>query len=401
MFEGLDQVPWAQLNDAYGPSRKTPRYIRDLVSPDESARENALSELSYTIYHQGSIYPAAVAAVPFLVEIVSSDQVPDRTPAIELLETLNTGGGWHDIHGEFDLLKEAAQGDPWQKQVALERQWVTDLQSAILKGSAAYLHVLATGRSNERLAATHLVAALPATAETTQGLVDASGESHPTLRAAALYALGSISRAHGDLFLEVYRGEHDPFVRVVAAILVVSHLKQPLAAECVEHLMRELREPTPGLEQSYRKLTRGHGTIPAIARAVSHGERALLQQAFPLILRRVKASHHTSDPDEVMAPLLLAVLMDKPRDWKWTPEAITQEQRAAIDLVAARAWTGKTIYGDIVDIFRAFRLPDQKHALAALLGRPVDPKDIPKPNPPGNQQLKKLAQAMNDRLRSS
>ena len=74
------RVEWA-LNDAYGPSVGTPRWIRDLASPSPDTRERACRDLGCTIYHQGTIYAASVAAVPFLLEIIASEEVVDRTSA--------------------------------------------------------------------------------------------------------------------------------------------------------------------------------------------------------------------------------------------------------------------------------------------------------------------------------
>ena len=80
MFETLDQVHWDQLQDAYGPAGATPGRIRKLASPKKRIRDRALDELFFTIYHQGTIYDSSVAAIPFLLEIVASTEVADRTP---------------------------------------------------------------------------------------------------------------------------------------------------------------------------------------------------------------------------------------------------------------------------------------------------------------------------------
>src|SRR5436190_708226 len=84
MFETLDQVDWGALDDAYGPATGAPSRIRALASANKRKRDKALEHLSYTIYHQGTIYSSSVAAVPFL----RKGKPEERLKAVSLLATL-------------------------------------------------------------------------------------------------------------------------------------------------------------------------------------------------------------------------------------------------------------------------------------------------------------------------
>jgi hypothetical protein len=66
MLETLDDVDWHELKHAYGPAEDTPAQLRKLLSVNAAEREEAFDTLSYSIYHQGSAYPATAAAVPVL-----------------------------------------------------------------------------------------------------------------------------------------------------------------------------------------------------------------------------------------------------------------------------------------------------------------------------------------------
>jgi hypothetical protein len=68
MFAGLEEIDWESLSHAYGPAIDTPQLIRDLCSEDQETVSRASSDLAGSINHQGSVYTATVAAVPFLVE---------------------------------------------------------------------------------------------------------------------------------------------------------------------------------------------------------------------------------------------------------------------------------------------------------------------------------------------
>jgi hypothetical protein len=65
----LDDVAWAELSHAYGSAANVPELLRQAASEDDDTAGEAISELYATIFHQGSVYPATVAAVPFLAEL--------------------------------------------------------------------------------------------------------------------------------------------------------------------------------------------------------------------------------------------------------------------------------------------------------------------------------------------
>jgi hypothetical protein len=89
----LNDIPWASLQHAYGAATDTPRHLLGLASEDPRAREEACFRLSLTIYHQGSIYPAAVAAVPFLIEILHIPTPVRKECVLDLLALLANGRG--------------------------------------------------------------------------------------------------------------------------------------------------------------------------------------------------------------------------------------------------------------------------------------------------------------------
>lgn len=80
---GLDDVAWASFEHAYGPATDVPDLLRDLASGAEEAAAAAVDELYSCIWHQGSVYPATLPAVPFLVKIAASGAAGDQqTPEV-------------------------------------------------------------------------------------------------------------------------------------------------------------------------------------------------------------------------------------------------------------------------------------------------------------------------------
>jgi hypothetical protein len=95
---GLNNVPWAQLQDAYGSAADVPNEIRALVAEDADARNAAFKALFSNICHQGTIYEASIHALPFLIEILRSDSCPDRNSLVLLVSCIVAGHGYWEIH---------------------------------------------------------------------------------------------------------------------------------------------------------------------------------------------------------------------------------------------------------------------------------------------------------------
>jgi hypothetical protein len=66
MLDGLDDVAWGGLTHAYGSAEDTAEMLRQAASEDGEMAAEAVSDLHGSIFHQGTVYPATVAAVPFL-----------------------------------------------------------------------------------------------------------------------------------------------------------------------------------------------------------------------------------------------------------------------------------------------------------------------------------------------
>lgn len=72
VLDGLDVVAWGELSHAYGSACDTPELLRQASSEDREIASAAISELHGSIFHQGTVYPATVAAVPFLAELAAA-----------------------------------------------------------------------------------------------------------------------------------------------------------------------------------------------------------------------------------------------------------------------------------------------------------------------------------------
>jgi hypothetical protein len=93
MLEGLDSIDWSSLTHAHGPATDVPKLLRSLASEDSNVRMEACAILHETIWHQGTVFPASAAIVPFLFELVIHPDVSDKGCSVALLASIATGEG--------------------------------------------------------------------------------------------------------------------------------------------------------------------------------------------------------------------------------------------------------------------------------------------------------------------
>ena len=110
MLEGLDSVDWSSLTHAYGEATDVPGLLRAFLSTDPKVREKTVYELFGNIWHQGTVYPASAAAVPFLYELLAAPEVQDKSNIAHLLASIAEGVGYLEVHAVGDF------GEPtWRK----------------------------------------------------------------------------------------------------------------------------------------------------------------------------------------------------------------------------------------------------------------------------------------------
>ena len=86
MLERVEEIPWHELRDAFGPASSTAARLVQLTDPGEQVHARALAELWLTLCHERvCLAQASAYAVPFLFELASELGVPARAAILELL----------------------------------------------------------------------------------------------------------------------------------------------------------------------------------------------------------------------------------------------------------------------------------------------------------------------------
>lgn len=89
----LDAVPWSTLPHAFGPATDVPQLLVAVGSNDPHARREAFRSLYGNIFHQGTTYPATVAAVPFLLRILREGPADGVRELLHYFGTIGENGG--------------------------------------------------------------------------------------------------------------------------------------------------------------------------------------------------------------------------------------------------------------------------------------------------------------------
>lgn len=122
---GLDDVPWAALWHAYGPADDVPRQLRAMVAGDREGRYPPSAQLANHIVHQGTRSPAALPAVPFLVQMALDPRMADRHGIVALLRSIVIGldnnylpGGCDPEDARAYLAELRGEAENWGQQIA-------------------------------------------------------------------------------------------------------------------------------------------------------------------------------------------------------------------------------------------------------------------------------------------
>jgi hypothetical protein len=186
---GLDGVDWAALGGAYGDASELPGQLMALVDPSRRVRDDACNDLIQTVNHQSTLYECAPAAVPFLVEIVTSAGVVDdelRAVTAHLLASLLMsatifldGHYFRPVPGEFRTADQTVRRDLLAETWSALSSLVDELSAAIVNGPL---------KLRSALLATVGVIGAPVNSSTRAQLVAMERGDHPVISAQAALA---------------------------------------------------------------------------------------------------------------------------------------------------------------------------------------------------------------------
>lgn len=178
MLNDIDAVPWRTLRHAFGEASDVPRLIRSLAASDREERQTALKELFACLLHQGTVYEATALAVPFLFELLSSGNTPERNWIAFLVASIADGKGYLSVHIGVDEQRWrkilAERGTTLEAEREREDRIVRMVHAEVGRAVHVLLPYLHDGQSEIRAAIARALGMHPARA----------GELLPVLEAA-------------------------------------------------------------------------------------------------------------------------------------------------------------------------------------------------------------------------
>ncbi|MEV8093259.1 hypothetical protein [Kitasatospora sp. NPDC085879] len=400
VFADLDRVAWSELHHAYGPAGDVPDLLRALTAADPEAVAEAEYELWSGLVHQGTVYEATVAAVPFLARLAAAG-----LRRAELLGMLGAVAESTDEHGPArpgaaraavvaqlplvlpllaDAAREVRQYAAWtvghcgqdagpEARAALRRRWAAETDP-VVRADVLTACVLVDRDAAEELCAAALRAAEPPAVRVAALLArGAAGCPWDEESAAELAALLPL-RPH----LAGSRWEREPLKALTVALHERGDVDAAidLVAVALDRAARELRSGAdPGAAA-------GEATWAAQSLALRSrsAPARLLPAMLPLLDAPATAGGVSAAVSEwaVPAPQAVPALV---RLAEGTDEPADRALAALVTLGASEA-------ADLL----ARHLPDRPYALEAAFRRAVQKPPAPLPCTPA------LLLAVRDRL---
>lgn len=174
----IDDVDWSRLEHAYGSAADIPElwaaFLR-LDSIGKYADGSAADSLWAAICHQGDLFSATRALVPYLIERALCEDEPVRAAALSLLGSILRGTGILELKAQRSrapasrfrnpvtgevMMRGDSTSEPDPDALAAEHAWVHAMKESIESHLDAWISATKHSDSRVRLHAAHLLAGI-------------------------------------------------------------------------------------------------------------------------------------------------------------------------------------------------------------------------------------------------
>lgn len=156
MLADLDKIDWGSIQHSHGKADKFPYWIRDLLSNNSGIRAAAYENIREYSHHQGSIYEVTSYVIPFLIELLGSENVPDRVKLYDLICSY-TWSYSHTRPLRRQQLEEATPNSEFYNHILESKTFESRAFQEIQKGLDLYIGHLEHSDKQIRLMALALI----------------------------------------------------------------------------------------------------------------------------------------------------------------------------------------------------------------------------------------------------
>jgi hypothetical protein len=307
MLEKLYDINWASLTHAYGQATDVPELIKALMSQEYEVREKARWELYGNIFHQGTRYQATPYAVPFLLELVASEEVRERERIILYLIHLALGYEEEFLLTGFNVekyrkdYKQAAShfrneiGQDFDKYGHSPKA-ILEIYDEVQKGVPLFQELLFHPDTEIKKAAIYALTWFPDHAQASIAKINEllKINSDKTIYAEAILSKGFLAKSAKmntrGLDLEKYLGSDSRLLRVCSAIsLARSPMNKAILDELLEGLIHSEKIQLAGEIYFYDGYLAGY-TCAILAHHAPQ-EKANIAGALIEVLKNTDAYH--------------------------------------------------------------------------------------------------------------
>ncbi len=360
---------WNKLEDAYGKAINAPIHLEKLASEDKKVRQEGLDELSYTVYHQGSIYTSSVAAMSVLHEILQLEKPEEKQETFEMLSLLISGSSWHNSHKDLSIVSEEAKTEKWQNSIKEEFSWVEAIQKSADENVELYLSFLQNDLKENRLWTSHLLAYLQNSRDKIFPQIIAAIENEIDDEVKAnLYITAECltKKENADFFAKAVNYETDLLCKMLGlrTHLLLSHENPPKKE--AEQLLNLLFQTNEKLISAYHKLPSASDFFETFTAPLIISKKVDFEQILKWYLKQAREKKMFSG--DFAIGLFNAALGGVPEQTIDITK-LTSLQKEAVILVAKQAFP-KPNYniGWIIDVLSYYKFPTNYEKMCEYIG---------------------------------
>ncbi|MBN2910602.1 HEAT repeat domain-containing protein [Polycladomyces sp. WAk] len=327
MLEKLDQINWKSLVHAYGSAEDVPGLIRDLTSLEENVRKNAWRSLYSNIWHQGTVCEAAARAVPFFIELLEYESVPDRHLILNYLFYLANGLTYFE---QFDIDEKYDEAFQINDKV----DWIKETRQAVRKGIPVYVKLLNHADPKIRSSAAFLLGEIGEQTEEVLQQLRAllQNEQDHMVKASVLLSLGDLGDRHSQTLamMKAYIQEKYSLLALVSALAILQI--DPRYNEAIQLLVNTLKKPDDTIIDLFSQLPWNYyySGWGAILNSFKYLPRT---EVLPYIPDLVEAFRNSDSGELLYFEVLLHIVFTMQEE-KLTVKDLTKEQRLVLQAIA-------------------------------------------------------------------
>jgi HEAT repeat protein len=380
VLEGLEAVNWAALGHAYGSAEDVPEWLRALRSPAPEVRQWAHED--WNIVHQGTRYSATAPAVPFLVELATAPDTPDRAWLVNLLAYAAVGNEQAVLPDGVVSLDRLRHTTSWPEPEYAA--WALAAYQAVQAALPALLPLLEDDDDRLRRETAHLLAWFPSFAAVSLPRLRARVHREPSryTRVTMIVAVGLLGGATGQTtdtpWLSELLAGPDPVLRWAAATALARLAPEHPPEAAVQELLGWLTDPpesnsfalqaNPDAFPSHDDMPFGEYTPQTL---VQPGPAARRRVAEALLAKLEGASGWRAE--RLLWKLMVVAFHGDPQAPRPPFAGLDPPQQRIVGALAGMPWIWEAQLGECVPADNplwAYRLPNTQQGLQAYISNP-------------------------------